>query len=194
MPIPTLPPAAPGTRAAVPRPRRGSATGPATAGDITPARPGSSGPAPSPLTARGAVAGREAASALGLRGRLVLQRRARWLALAVGGFLLPWCALLALTLPATAQAQHWALAWTGLDAAEAVAALVTAALLGRADARASLAAATTGTLLLTDAWFDICTSAPGAGQALAVAGAAGAEVPLAIAAWWLAVTLLRGSR
>jgi len=55
-----------------------------------------------------------------------LLRRARLVALAAGGFLLPWSALLAVTLPATAQAQHWAMAWTGLDAAEAAAALATA--------------------------------------------------------------------
>jgi hypothetical protein len=123
--------------------------------------------------------------------RPIVLRRARLVALAVGGFLLPWCVLLTATLPATAQAQHWALAWGGLDGAEALAALATAMLLSRADSRAGLAAATAGTLLLIDAWFDICTSAPGTGHALALAEAAFAEVPLAIAAWWLAILLTR---
>jgi hypothetical protein len=118
-------------------------------------------------------------------------RRARLVALAVGGFLLPWSALLAVTLPATAQAQHWALAWTGLDVAEAAAALVTAVLLTRGDRRASLAAAAAGTLLLIDAWFDVCTSAPGAGHAMALAEAGCAELPLAVAAWWVAIVLTR---
>ena len=77
--------------------------------------------------------------------RPVLLRRARLVAFAVGGFLLPWSALLAVTLPATAQAQNWALAWTGLDVAEAAAALVTAALLTCGYRRASLAAAAAGT-------------------------------------------------
>ncbi len=94
----------------------------------------------------------------------------------------------------TARAQNWSLAWVGLDGAEAAAALATAALLSRADIRASLTAAAAGTLLLIDAWFDVCTSAPGAGHALALAEAAFAEAPLAIAAWWLALTLLRRSR
>jgi hypothetical protein len=67
-------------------------------------------------------------------------------------------------------------------------------LLGRADIRASLAAVASGTLLFIDAWFDVCTAAPGAAQVLALAEAAFAEVPLAIGAWWLAVTLLRRSR
>ena len=55
--------------------------------------------------------------------RPALVRRGRLVALAVGCFLLPWCALLFVTLPATAHAGHWSLAWTGLDAGEAAAAL-----------------------------------------------------------------------
>ena len=135
-----------------------------------------------------------AASPSGLRLQPVLLRRARLVALAVGGFLLPWSAVLAVTLPATAQAQHWAPAWTGLDVAEAAAALATAVLLSRGDRRASLPAAAAGTLLLTDAWFDVCTSAPGAGRAMALAEAGCAELPLAAAAWWVAIVLSRETR
>jgi hypothetical protein len=113
------------------------------------------------------------------------------LALAVGGFLLPWMVVLGAVLPASAQAQHWALAWTGLDGAEAAAALVTALLLYRGDRRASLSAAVGGTLLLLDAWFDVCTSGPGAEHAMALAEAALAEIPLAIAAWLLAIVLTK---
>jgi hypothetical protein len=129
---------------------------------------------------------------LGARPGLI--RRARLVALAVGGFLLPWSVLLAVTLPAAATAQHWALAWSGLDVAEAAAALATAALLARGDRRASLPAAAGGTLLLLDAWFDVCTSAPGAGQAMALAEAGCLEIPLAAAAWWVAIVLTRESR
>jgi hypothetical protein len=149
---------------------------------------------PGPSVAGPSVAGRPPVPRAGLRGQPVLLRWARLAALAVGGFLLPWCVLLAAVLPATAQAQHWWLAWTGLDGAEAVAALVTAALLRRGDIRASLTAAAAGSLLLIDAWFDVCTSAPGTGHAQALAEAAFLEVPLAIAAWWLALTLLRRFR
>jgi hypothetical protein len=124
----------------------------------------------------------------------VLRRRAGLVALAVGGFLLPWCVVLGATLPATAQAQHWPAAWVGLDAGEAIAALATAVLLARADARAALTAAAGGALLLTDAWFDVCTSGPGAGRALALAEAAVVELPLAGAAFWLAARLTRSGR
>jgi hypothetical protein len=123
----------------------------------------------------------------------VLLRRARLVALAVGGFLLPWCALLGATLPATTRAHNWSLAWMGLDAAEGVAALTTAVLLARADARVALTATAGGTLLLADAWFDVCTSAPGLDHAVAVAEAIFVELPLAGAAFWLALTLT-GSR
>ena len=136
----------------------------------------------------------QAASWRETRAQPVLLRRARLVALAVGGFLLPWSALLAVTLPATVQAQHWALAWAGLDVAEAAAALVTAALLSRGDRRASLPAAAAGTLLLIDAWFDVCTSAPGAGRAMALAEAGCAELPLAVAAWWVAIVLTNQTR
>jgi hypothetical protein len=123
-----------------------------------------------------------------------LLRQARLIALAVGGFLLPWCVLLSMALPATAQAQHWSLAWTGLDAAEALAALGTAVLLARGDRRAALAAVAGGALLLTDAWFDVCTSAPGLDHALALAEAAFLELPLAAAAGWLALRLTAATR
>ena len=126
--------------------------------------------------------------------RPALVRRGRVIALAVGCFLLPWCALLFLTLPASAHAGHWSLAWTGLDAAEAAAALATAALLTRSDPRASLTAAAGGAFLLTDAWFDVCTSAPGLDRCLAVAEAVFAELPLAAAAFWLAARLIRSAR
>jgi hypothetical protein len=127
-------------------------------------------------------------------GQSRLLCRARLVALAVGGFLLPWCVLLSMVLPATAQAQHWSLAWTGLDAAEALAALATAVLLAHGDRRAALTAAAGAVLLLTDAWFDVCTSAPGLDHALAVAEAACAEVPLAGAACWLALRLIAPTR
>ena len=98
------------------------------------------------------------------------------------------------TQPATAHAGHWSLAWTGLDAAEAAAALATAVLLTRSDPRASLTAAAGGAFLLTDAWFDVCTSAPGLDRCLAVAEAVFAELPLAAAAFWLAARLIRSAR
>ena len=91
----------------------------------------------------------------------LLARWGRLVALAVGAFLLPWCAVLGATLPVTTRAPNWSLAWMGLDLAEAVAALAAAVLLSRGSPRAGLAAVAGAALLFADAWFDVCTSPPG---------------------------------
>jgi hypothetical protein len=159
------------------------ATGTPATGTPATGTPRSPAPRPRPALVRPAP-----------RPQPALVRRGRLVALAVGCFLLPWCALLFVTLPATAHAGHWSLAWTGLDAAEAAAALATAALLTRSDPRASLTAAAGGAFLLTDAWFDVCTSAPGLDRYMAVGEVVFAELPLAAAAFWLAARLIRSAR
>ncbi|PZS26596.1 MAG: hypothetical protein DLM59_18010 [Pseudonocardiales bacterium] len=108
--------------------------------------------------------------------------------------MVPWCVLLAATLPAAAQAQNWSLAWVGLDGATAAAAFGTAHLLARTDGRAALAATAGATLLLVDSWFDVCTSGPGLARAFSIAEAVAVEVPLAVAGIWLALALTRGAR
>ena len=118
-------------------------------------------------------------------------RLGRLVAVAVGGFLLPWCAVLGATLPASTYVPNWSLAWVGLDLAEAVAALLTAVLLTRRSPRAALPAVAGAALLLADAWFDVCTSPPGLDRLLAAGEAALIELPLAAAAIWLAVALTR---
>lgn len=67
----------------------------------------------------------------------------------------------------------------GLDAAETCFLLATGLLLIRRDERCSLTAAIAAALVLTDAWFDVLTSAPGGGEVTAVALAACVEVPVA---------------
>jgi len=114
-------------------------------------------------------------------------RRALLVALGMVIFLAPWSLLLAESLPTTTRAWDWNVAWTGLDVAEAVAALLTAVLLARRDERGRLAAAAGATLLFVDAWFDVCTSAPGLGRLLAIAMAF-VEVSLAAGGMWLATT------
>jgi hypothetical protein len=103
----------------------------------------------------------------------------------LGVALLPWLAVLATTLPATATVQHWWLAWVGLDCLEAVGLISTGLLLRRGDPRRCLTAVATAVLLLCDAWFDTTTSAPGADFATAVAMAVLVELPLA----WLCARL-----
>ena len=106
------------------------------------------------------------------------QRYALIVAAATAAFMVPWCGYLALTLPARATAEHWALAWAGLDAAEGACAAATAVLLRRRRPQAYLSATLGAGLLITDAWFDICTAAAGFDRYQAV-GALAAELPLA---------------
>ena len=148
-----------------------------------------------PATATGSVTAALLAMAPGA-GRQPATRHhrlGRLAALAVGAFLLPWCAVLGVTLPASTVVPNWSLAWVGLDLAEAAAALLTALLLTRGSPQAGLPATAGAALLLADAWFDVCTSPPGLDRLLAVGEAVLVELPLAAAAIWLAVALTRGT-
>ena len=100
--------------------------------------------------------------------------------------LLPWAAYLALSLPASVSARHWPVAWTGLDVVMATGLAATAWLAVRRDRRMAFPAVSTATLLLTDAWFDVCTAPAGGPLAMALADMF-AEV--AVAAGCLALTV-----
>jgi hypothetical protein len=103
--------------------------------------------------------------------------RSRWVPVgfgAVAAGLVPWLVVLYSTLPGTADAQHWSLAWTGFDC------LMAAGL-----------ASTTGALALVDAWFDVMTALPGRELAEAVLLAVCAELPLAVMCASIAVSVHR---
>jgi hypothetical protein len=101
-------------------------------------------------------------------------------ALAVSAIVLvPWTVGIATQLPDSAVARHWNTAWAGLDVAIAIGLAMTAWLGHRGDRRVAPTATATATLMCADAWFDVCTSAPGAPLAVAVAEAA-AEMTIVI--------------
>ena len=108
----------------------------------------------------------------------------------VAAVLLPWCLILAATLPSTYQADHWKLTWIGLDCGTAIAAGLTAYLLHTRNSYAALTAMAGGTLLIADAWFDVST-AGGFDRSLSVAEALLLEVPLALCAFLVAARELR---
>ena len=88
----------------------------------------------------------------------------RWIATLVtvsAAVLLPWIAYLAISLPSTVSARHWPLAWAGLDTAMAIGLAATGWLALRRDRRIAFCAASTATVLVMDAWFDVCTSPAG---------------------------------
>ncbi|MES9606677.1 hypothetical protein [Actinomadura sp. NPDC000929] len=118
-------------------------------------------------------------------------RRLGWAFIGGAAALVPWMCMLAATMPSTATVSNWSAAWVGLDAMEAAALLGTGVLLVRRDPRHGLAAAAAGALLAVDAWFDVTTSAPGAERTVAIALAAGVELPLAALCAVLASRALR---
>jgi phosphoribosylamine--glycine ligase len=118
----------------------------------------------------------------------------RWLAIGLAGSglgLLPWMYFLAVSLPASTVAWHWPAAGVGLDAMEAAGLFATGFWLLRRDARYCLSAMASAALLVTDAWFDVSTAPPGAGELESVAMAACCELPAAVVCLVLAGTGLR---
>ncbi|MGZ0150895.1 hypothetical protein ACXJJ3_27835 [Kribbella sp. WER1] len=130
-----------------------------------------------------------------LDGRIRARRSpgglAAMVAAGVAAVLLPWCLILAATLPSTYQAGHWKLTWIGLDCATAIAAGLTAYLLHKGNRHATLTAMAAGTLLIADAWFDVSTAAAGFDRTLSLTEAVLLEVPLAICAFLVAARELK---
>jgi hypothetical protein len=82
--------------------------------------------------------------------------------------LLPWIVYLAVSLPSTASVRHWPSVWVGLDIGEAIGLASTGWLAFRRDRRVALVAVSTATMLVLDAWFDVCTSEAGQSYAFAL--------------------------
>ena len=93
--------------------------------------------------------------------------------------LVPWIAVLAMTLPAHTVARNWSLAWSGFDVLLALMLAATAWLRRRGDVRVGALAGASAAMLVVDAWFDTSTSAKGWDSAMAWGGAVFVELPLA---------------
>jgi hypothetical protein len=102
---------------------------------------------------------------------------------------MPWLVVLYTTLPGTADAQHWSLAWTGFGSLMTAGLACTGWLVHRRDTCAGLTAAATGALALIDAW--VMTALPGSELAEAVLLAVCSELPLAVMCGSIAVSVHR---
>jgi hypothetical protein len=106
---------------------------------------------------------------------------------AIGIGLLPWTIWLSSSLPKHHESTRWDLAWSGFDTALALFFLATAfAAYKRSPWVAALAAAT-GTMLLTDAWFDIVLESHADELRQSILLAAFAEIPVALFCFWIAL-------
>ena len=104
----------------------------------------------------------------------------------IGVGLVPWTIWLSTSLKPDHVTQHWNLAWSGFDLALAFAFLATAYSAWRKSPWVGTSAAATGTLLVTDAWFDIVLESQSADVRNAVVLAVFAELPIAAVCFWIA--------
>ena len=109
----------------------------------------------------------------------------------VGLAILPWTIWLSASLRPHHETAHWDIAWSGFDAGLAVAFLLTALAAWRRSPWVGACAAATGTLLLTDAWFDIVLADAGGERMEAIVLAIIGEVPLALLCIWIVMNAER---
>jgi hypothetical protein len=104
----------------------------------------------------------------------------------VGIGLLPWAFWLSASLPPSHHSAHWDIAWSGFDVGLAICFCATAFAAHRRSPWVGALAAATGTLLLTDAWFDVVLESHGSEEATALFEAFAFELPAAAVCFWIA--------
>jgi hypothetical protein len=112
------------------------------------------------------------------------------ISLAAGG-LLPWMVYLGLTLPHRYEARQWSVLWIGYDAIECVVLTALAGLSWRRRHLIPLLAVVAGTLLFSDAWFDVLTSWGNHDGLFTLASAILIELPLSGLLFWVATRSAR---
>jgi hypothetical protein len=104
----------------------------------------------------------------------------------IGLGMFPWTIWLSSSLKPDHQTRHWDLAWSGFDIALAFAFLLTALAALRKSPWVGALAAATGTLLVTDAWFDVVLESERTDIRNALFLAVLAELPLAVLCFGIA--------
>lgn len=100
--------------------------------------------------------------------------------------LLPWTIYLGLTLPEHHLSAHWDISWTGLDVGLVLTLIATGIFAYLRSIWVVIAAASTGSLLLVDAWFDIMSERQASDFRQALILAFVFELPLAALSYYLA--------
>jgi hypothetical protein len=112
-----------------------------------------------------------------------------WVVLAFGAVglgLLPWTIWLSASLKPHHVTNRWDLAWSGFDTGLAILFLATAGAAFRRSPWVGALAGATGTLLVTDAWFDIILESHADELRQSIALAVFGELPLAAFCFWIA--------
>ena len=97
-----------------------------------------------------------------------------------------WTIGLAYNLPTRHIVRHWDLAWVGFDVLIGSTMLLTGFFAVRRSGYIILSSGALGSLLLTDAWFDILLSRPGVESHRAIFYAVFIELPIAIFSFFIA--------
>lgn len=137
----------------------------------------------------GCQAGRMTAVEDSASEALPMEPAPRWVAplfAVLGAATVPWTAYLAISLPQQARTHNYRLAWVGFDVMLIVVLLATAYAAWRGLRLVGLLAASTATILIVDAWFDVTTSRR-ADRPWAVLSAVLVELPLAVVCGWIAL-------
>jgi hypothetical protein len=105
---------------------------------------------------------------------------------AIGLGLIPWALWLSTSLPPKHRSANWDVAWTGFDVGLACCFCGTALAAYRRSPWVGALAAATGTLLLTDAWFDVVLESHGNEAMTSVLEAVFFEIPIAVVCFGIA--------
>jgi hypothetical protein len=105
---------------------------------------------------------------------------------AIGIGLLPWTIWLSSSLSPHHETDRWDLAWSGFDSGLALLFLTTAFAAYQRSPWVGALAAATGTLLVTDAWFDVVLESHADELRFSILLAIVAELPMAVFCFWIA--------
>jgi hypothetical protein len=105
---------------------------------------------------------------------------------AIGVGLLPWTLWLLESLKPHHVTERWDLAWSGFDTGLALLFIATAVAAHRRSPWVGALAAATGSLLVTDAWFDVVLESHADELRNAILLAVFAELPAAAVCFWIA--------
>jgi hypothetical protein len=104
----------------------------------------------------------------------------------IGIALLPWTLWLSQSLQPRHASDNWDIAWSGFDTVLALLFLATAIAVYRRSHWVGAMAAALGTLLVTDAWFDVILESHSDERRNSIMLALLAELPVAIFCFWIA--------